>query len=68
MKNFWKLYLRGRLPTLVLFALCCTVFGATFYLYGFPLGAVAYPALICAMLWLVYATLAMRRAWRKHVL
>ena len=66
MKDFWRLYLRGRLPTLVLLTLCCIVFGTTFYLYEFPLKAVAYPALICAVLWLVYTVWACRRAYQKH--
>ncbi len=57
MKDFWRLYLRGRLPALALFALCCAMFGATFWLYGLPLGAVVYPALVCLVLWLACALL-----------
>ncbi len=66
MKTFWKLWLRGALPTLGLFALCCAVFGAAFWLYGLPLGAVAYPALVCLVLWFIYALLRGARAARKH--
>lgn len=66
MKDFWKLYLRERLPMAALFLLCYGVFAITFSLYGLPLKAVAYPALICAVLWLVYAALAFHRAWQKH--
>ena len=50
MNGFWKLYLREKLPAAGLFALCCCIFGVTFRLYGLPLGAVGYPALVCAAL------------------
>ena len=66
MKGFWELYFRGQLPALALFALCCAVFGATFWLYGLPLGAVTYPALVCLVLWLAYALLRGARAVKKH--
>ena len=66
MKEFWKLYLRERLPAAGLFALCCCVFGVTFRLYGLPIGAVGYPALVCAVLWLVYVGLRGARAAKKH--
>ncbi|MBO4915564.1 MAG: sensor histidine kinase [Oscillospiraceae bacterium] len=66
MKDFWRLWLRERLPALALFALCCVVFGATFWLYGLPLGAAGYPALVCLVLWLAYALLRGARAAKKH--
>ena len=66
MKEFRKLFLRERLPALALFALCCAVFAASFWLYGLPLGAVGYPALICLVLWLVWAGVRCLRAARKH--
>ena len=66
MKDFWKLYLRSRLPAFLLFALCCAVFAAAFWIYGLPLGAVGYPALLCAVAWLVFALLRIRRAVQKH--
>ena len=66
MKAYWKLYLREKLPALGLFALCCLLFGAAFWLYGLPLGAVAYPALVCLVLWLVFAAFRIARALRKH--
>ncbi|MBE7003335.1 MAG: HAMP domain-containing histidine kinase [Ruminococcaceae bacterium] len=66
MRGFWKLYLRGQLPALGLFALCCAVFGAAFWLYRLPLGAVGYPALVSLVLWLVYALLRGIRAVQKH--
>lgn len=66
MRDFGKLYLRARLPALALFALCCAVFGATFWIYGLPLGAVAYPALVCMVLLLAYGALTLHRARQKH--
>ena len=66
MKEFWKLYLRGHLPAFLIFLLCCAVFAAAFRLYGLPLGAVGYPALLSAVIWLVFALLRGRRAAEKH--
>ncbi|MBR5702612.1 MAG: sensor histidine kinase [Oscillospiraceae bacterium] len=66
MKDFLRPWLRSRLPALGLFLLCCAVFAVVFRLYGLPLGAVGYPALICAVLWLIFALFRFRRAWRKH--
>ena len=66
MKVFWKLYLRRQIPAVVLFLLCCAVFGAAFRIYGLPLGAVGYPALVCVVFWLVYALFRTVRAAKKH--
>ena len=66
MKSFWKLYLRSRLPAFGLFALCCCVFGAAFWLYQLPLAAVGYPALVCAVLWAVFVLVRGARAAKKH--
>ena len=66
MKSFWRTYLRGCLPALGLFALCCAIFAAAFWLYGLPLGAVGYPALVCIVLWLGYIALRGAAAAKKH--
>jgi len=66
MKDFWKLYLRAQLPALGVFALCCAVFGAAFWLYGLPLGAVGYPALVSGAAWLAWTLLRGARAAEKH--
>ena len=66
MKGFLRLWLRSRLPALGLFLLCCAVFAVVFRLYGLPLGAAVYPALIGAVLWLIFALFRFRRAWHKH--
>ena len=66
MKGFWKTYLRGQLPGLGLGLMCCAVFAVTFRLYGLPLGAVGYPAALCAVGWLLFAFLRGAKAARKH--
>ncbi len=66
MKNWGKLYLREACPAIALFLLCCAIFAAVFRAYGLPLGAVGYPALVCGVLWLVYALLRGMKAAEKH--
>ena len=66
MREFRRTWLRARLPALGLFLLCCGVFAVIFRLYRLPLGAVGYPAALCAVLWAVYAALGYIRAARKH--
>ena len=66
MKEFLRLYLRGRAGAIALFAACCAVFGAAFWIYGLPPGAVGYPALVCAVLWAVYAGVRALQAAKKH--
>ena len=68
MKGFWKLWLRARLPGFALFLGCCAVFAVTFRLYGLPLEAVGYPALICAVAWLLVSFLRGAKAARKHAI
>ena len=66
MREYRKLRLRSVLPALGLLALCFGVFAVSFRLYGLPLAAVAYPALVCFVLLLVYGLLRSARAARKH--
>ena len=66
MKRFRKLWLREQLPAFALFVISCLVFGAVFLLYGLPLGAVAYPALVCLALWLGFVLLRGAKAAKKH--
>ena len=66
MRDFWRTYLRAQLPALGFGVLCCAVFAVTFRLYGLPLEAVGYPALICAAAWLLFVLLRGARAARKH--
>ena len=66
MKDFRKRWLRGQLPALGLFILCCAVFAAAFWLYGLPLGAVGYPALVGVVFWIVFALFRGVSAAKKH--
>ncbi len=66
MKGFWRTFLRYRLPALGLTLFCCAVFAVTFRLYRLPLGAVFYPAMICAAALLVFALIRGAKAARKH--
>ena len=66
MRAFLKTWLRRGLPAFGLFLGCCAVFAVVFRLYGLPLGAVLYPALLCALGWLLFALFRFLRAWRKH--
>ena len=66
MKEFWRAWFRSRLPALGLFLFCCAIFAVTFRLYGLPLGAAAYPALLCAAAWLVFLLIRGAGAARKH--
>ena len=66
MSGFVRAYLRRGLPAFGLFLGCCAVFALVFRFYGLPLGAVLYPALLCAVGWLVYALLRFGKALRKH--
>ena len=66
MREFRRNFVRGALPAAALFLVCCAVFAAAFRIYRLPLGAVGYPALVCAVLWLACAALRYARALRKH--
>ena len=49
-----------------MYIISCAVFAAVFYLYRLPLAAVAYPAVICAVLWGFYAIVRCIRTAEKH--
>lgn len=59
-------YLKERGGAIGVLLLSAAVFAVTFGLYGFPLEAVLYPALICAVLWAAFAAWDMSRARTKH--
>lgn len=62
MKGFLRLYLRARRWVVLFFALCCLIFALSFVLYGLPLGAVLYPAALCAAAGIILAFFSMRRS------
>lgn len=61
-----KAYLKERRTALLAFLLFCTVFFVTFFLYEVPLGAVTYPALLCAAVGTLLAAADFTRVRKKH--
>ncbi|MBR5421971.1 MAG: sensor histidine kinase [Lachnospiraceae bacterium] len=61
-----KLYLKEHIPAFILFAVCCAVFALSFRLYGLPLSAVAYPAIICFIILITFIVMRFFRFNRKH--
>lgn len=59
-------YLRQRRRLLCLLTLFCGIFAVTFALYELPLGAVWYPAVLCAAAGAAAAWLDWRRVCRRH--
>ena len=64
--RFFLRYLKQKRLFLLGFALSVGVFALTFALYELPRGAVLYPALLCAALWLSFALIDFFRARKKH--
>lgn len=61
-------YLRERRRVVCAYGLFVLIFLVTFALYHLPLGAVAYPALLCALAGLAMLALDYRAACRRHQL
>lgn len=64
--NFLKMYFRQKKAALLFFFLSVFVFAFVFFLYDLPLGAVLYPAFICAVLAVFFLGWDIYRAKRKH--
>ena len=62
MKGFLRLYLRARRWVGLFFVFCCLIFALSFALYGLPLGAVLYPAALCAAAGILAGLVSMRRS------
>lgn len=60
LKAYWKQCRKG----LGIFLLFSLIFLFVFLLYGIPMEAVLYPALLCGLLGLLFLALDMHRAWR----
>lgn len=60
LKAYWKQCRKG----LGIFLLFSLIFLFVFLLYGIPMEAVVYPALLCGLLGLIFLALDMHRAWR----
>ena len=65
MELFFR-YLHQHRRGLLMFALFCVIFCVSFLLYHLPVGAVLYPALLCALLLLGFALYDFRRVRRRH--
>ena len=59
-------YIRQRRKGLMMFALFCAVFIASFILYHLPLGAIIYPTLFCILLGAIFVIWDFSRAKQKH--
>ena len=62
LKAYWKQCRKG----LGIFLLFSLIFLFVFLLYGIPMEAVVYPAILCGLLGLLFLALDMHRAWRTY--
>ena len=62
MKGFFRLYLRAQRRGMLFWGFCCLIFTVSFALYGLPLGAVLYPAALCAAVGGIILLLSLRKS------
>lgn len=62
MKGFLRLYLRAQRRGMLYLGFCCLIFTVSFALYGLPLGAVLYPAALCAAAGGIILLLSLRKS------
>lgn len=62
MKGFFRLYLRVHRRGMLFLGFCCLIFTVSFALYGLPLGAVLYPAALCAAAGGIILLLSLRKS------
>ena len=62
MKGFFRLYLRTQRRGMLFLGFCCLIFTVSFALYGLPLGAVLYPAALCAAAGGIILLLSLRKS------
>lgn len=62
MKGFFRLYLRAQRRGMLFLGFCCLIFTVSFALYGLPLGAVLYPASLCAAAGGIILLLSLRKS------
>lgn len=65
-REFLLFYLKYHKWNIGIFLLFCSFFLCTFALYHLPVGAVLYPASLCAFFGLLFLGLHFGRAWRAH--
>jgi len=66
MRLFQK-YLWQKRKTIAIFVLFCGIFGIAFVLYQLPVMAVVYPALLCALVGLLFLTVDFTRVRYRHL-
>ena len=62
MKGFFRLYLRAQRRGMLFWGFCCLIVTVSFALYGLPLGAVLYPAALCAAAGGIILLLSLRKS------
>lgn len=64
--HFFLLYLKQRRRSLLIFLLFCAIFVCVFLLYHLPVGAVLYPAGLCALVGALLFFFDIRKTYQKH--
>ena len=62
MKGIFRLYLRAQRRGMLFWGFCCLIFTVSFARYGLPLGAVLYPAALCAAAGGIILLLSLRKS------
>lgn len=65
--GFFISYLKSRKRSIGIFFLFCIIFLIVFFLYHLPLGAVVYPAFVCAGLGGIFFACSYYKTYKKHV-
>jgi len=64
--TFFFKYIKQNAKLIIVLALCVFIFGLSFVLYGLPLAAVIYPAVLCLGLIFVFVVCSAVKAKEKH--
>ena len=64
--KFLARYLWQRRKLAAVFLLFCLIFLCVFFLYQLPVGAVLYPAVVCAIFGLLFVVIDWRRAVQRN--
>ena len=65
--KLWGKYIVQYKMQMLIYALFCAIFLAVFGLYHLPLGAVLYPALLCAILGMAFMGMDYRKVYQRHL-
>ena len=66
MTEFLSFYFKRKKKGICIFFLFSLIFGCAFFLYHLPIGAVLYPAFVCAALGVLFWGLDAFKAYQKH--